>query len=164
MKPQCLCFVNMGSSGLEIVKTHPDVMPEEELKQIAIKSMPLGAKEGDFTTNTVESNVVSGYVFSIPREEERDNIGSLVAVFNTMDYQPKVINKIFSFTISELKKHNLVSTQSITDILPSLYEGMVKGELKIKVSSVVTLEMSVGESEDSDKKDKFQSFGDDIWR
>ena len=163
MKPISLCFVNMGSTGLDIVKAHPDVIPEDELKKIAIKSMPLGAKEGDFTTNTVDTNVISGYVFSIPRENERDNIGSLVAVFSSMDYQPQVINKVFSFTISELKKHGLISTQAIIEILPSLYEGMVKGVLKIKVSSIVTLEMSIGDNKE-EKKDNFQSFGDDIWK
>ncbi|MFW9925020.1 MAG: hypothetical protein ACFFDW_17230 [Candidatus Thorarchaeota archaeon] len=164
MKPQCLCLVNMGPLGLNLVRAYPDILPEEEIRKISIKSMPLGAKEGDFTTNTVDNSVISGYIFSIPSETERDNIGSLVAVFNSMDYKPKVINQIFAFTITELKKHNLVSTDSISQILPSLYEGIVKGELKIKVSSVVTLEMSFGEDNTDNKKDKFQSFGDDIWK
>jgi len=163
MKPQCLCFVNMGQNGLDIVKVHPDIIPHEELNEIAIKSMPLGAKEGDFTTNTVNSNVLSGYVFAIPQENERDNIGSLVAVFRSMDYQPQTINKIFSFTITELKKHNMLTKESIEGILPSLYDGMVKGQLKIKVSSVVTLEMMIGEEIGEKKKNKMESLGDDIW-
>ncbi|MBD3189255.1 MAG: hypothetical protein GF308_01350 [Candidatus Heimdallarchaeota archaeon] len=163
MKPQALCFVNMASDGLNIVKAHPDIIPEEELKNIAIKSMPLGAKEGDFTTNTVGSSVISGYVFSIPRDNQRPNIASLVAIFKSMDFQPKVINKVFSFTISELKKHDLVSTQSIQEILPSLYDGLVKGQLKIKVSSIVTLEMTIGDDAKDESKSHFQSFGDDIW-
>ncbi|MCF2143290.1 MAG: hypothetical protein K9W42_06275 [Candidatus Heimdallarchaeota archaeon] len=163
MKPQALCFVNMGEKGLDVVKVHPDVIPQEELTEIAVKSMPLGAKDGDFTTNTVRNNVLSGYIFSIPRENERDNIGSLVAIFKSMKYQPQIINKIFSFTIAELKKHNMVSKESITGILPSLYNGMIKGQLKIKVSSVVTIEMSFGEKEKRNKKDKLGELGDDIW-
>lgn len=164
MKPQCLCYVNMGADGFNIVKAHPDVIPEEELRNIALKSMPMGAKDGDFTTNTVGNAVISGYVFSIPSKKNRDNIGSLVAVFNSMDYQPKVINKVFSFTITELKKNNMVTDESITKILPNLYDGIVKGKLKIKISSVATLEMSVDEESSQEKSDKFQSFGDDIWK
>lgn len=162
MKPVCLCLVQMGQKGLELIESYPKVIPDEEMATIALKSMPIGAKEGDFSTNTVGKSVISGYVFRIPAaDSERDNIGSLVAVFNDMNYDPLVINKVFSFTIDGLNSYNLISVQNISEILPSLYNGIIKGELKIKVSSITTLEMTVGENKE--KKNSFDSFGEDVW-
>lgn len=162
-KPVSLCLVQMGKNGLELVRAYPEVIPEVELNQIVIKSMPLGAKEGDFITTTVGDSVIFGLVFSVPGEE-RDNIVSLTAVYNSMDFNQQMIKKVFSTTITELKKNNVASTDLFSKMLPKMFDGIVTGRLKLKISSVVTLDLEVDESMLSKKsKTKFDDFSDDIW-
>lgn len=165
MKPISLCLVQMGNKGLELVKAHPNALPKEILNQITIKSMPLGAKDGDFTSNTIGETVFSGYVFSLPTREGRDNIASLVAVYDNMRYDREAIRKLFSFTITELRKHNLVELQTIEKILPKLYTGLIEGHVKVKISSVVTLEFDFKREEEIDKdQEALNGFKKDAWK
>lgn len=163
MKPVSLCLVEMGKKGLELVRAYPEILPQEEVNNIVLKSMPLGANDGDFATNTTGTSVISSYVFSLPGEE-RTNIASLIAVFSSMNYQPQVIKKVFSFTVTELRKNNAIDKQVITDLLPKLYDGLVKGELRIKISSVVTLDLAITSELADEKKDPFDAFGEDVWK
>ena len=117
VKPVSLCLVQMGSKGLELVKAYPNVLPEEILNQIVIKSMPFNAKNGDFASSTVGDTVFSGYIFSVPSENERDNIASLVAVYNNMNYDSNSIRKVFAFTITELKKNNVADIETLSKII-----------------------------------------------
>ncbi|HUT80739.1 MAG TPA: hypothetical protein VMZ29_05995 [Candidatus Bathyarchaeia archaeon] len=165
MKPISLCLVQMGQKGLELVKAYPDVLPENTLNQIIIKSMPMGAQEGDFSSSTANDTVFSGYIFKVPSEVERSNIASLVAVYNDMKYDSESIRKVFAFTISELKKKDLVDIETLSRILPNLYTGLVEGQLKIKISSIVTLEFNFNEGKDANKDDEaLNEFGKDLWK
>lgn len=163
-KPVSLCLVQMGKYGLELVRAYPEIIPKSELNQIVIKSMPLGANDGDFITTTVGESVISGYIFSVPGEE-RNNIVSLIAVYNSMNFNQQMIKKVFSTTITELKNYNVASTELFTNILPKIYDGLVSGRLKIKISSVITLDIET-ESNSSKQaaKTKFDEFSDDIWK
>ncbi|NHJ88075.1 MAG: hypothetical protein FK734_21600 [Asgard group archaeon] len=164
MKPTSLCLIEMGRTGLELVKSYPDVLPVDELNNIILKSIPMGSNDGDFTTSTVGPNMISGYIFAIPGEQ-RQNIASLVAVFNDSNYEQQVIKKVFSFTVDELRKSEAITTEIIANILPKLYDGLVKGKLQIKISQVTSLNLEIS-SEDGtkEKKDSFDEFGDDVWR
>jgi DNA polymerase III alpha subunit (gram-positive type) len=167
MKPVALCLVHMGQKGLELVRTYPEVLPKEVLNEITIKSMPLGAKSGDFSSNVVSNdNAFSGYVFQVPSETGRDNIASLVAVFNKTDYNANLIRKVFSITINELQKNKQVKIDTISQILPGLYKGLEKGHIKVKMSSVVTIEIEI--NDDDQGKDPtvelVEDFTREIWK
>jgi len=165
MKPVSLCLVQMGTKGLELVKVYPNVLPEEILNQIVVKSMPFNAKNGDFASSTVGDAVFSGYIFSVPSENERDNIASLVAVYNNMNYDSNALRKVFAFTIAELKKNNVADMETLTKILPNLYNGLVNGRLKIKISSVVTLEFDMQYKDEKDEDlESLNGFGRDLWK
>ncbi|MBD3190754.1 MAG: hypothetical protein GF308_08920 [Candidatus Heimdallarchaeota archaeon] len=165
MKPTSLCLVQMGEKGLELVEAYPKTYSKEVLNQIVIKSMPLNAKEGDFSSATVGPAVLSGYVFSIPSIQGRDNIASLVAVFESMKYNPETIRKIFSYIIIELKKNDLVSIDTLKALLPKLYSGITQGQLRIKISSVVTLDFSIQDEEQIDEKKKsLDDFRNKMWK
>ena len=165
MKPISLCLVQMGQKGLELVKAYPDVLPEETLNQIVLKSMPMGAKEGDFTSSTAGDTVFSGYIFSIPSKVGRSNIASLVAVYNDMKYDSETIRKVFSYTVTELHQKKLDDVETITKIMPNLYKGITEGQLKIKISSVVTLEFNFQEEKAKDKNgEAINGFTKDFWK
>lgn len=166
MKPLSLCLVQMGKTGLELVKAYPDVLPENTINEIVMKSMPLSSKEGDFSSSTVDRCIFESYIFSVPGED-RNNIASLVAVFEGSDYKRDDIRKFFSFTVTELKKNQIADTEMITKILPHLYEGLIKKKVKIKISSVVTLEFDFASEEPSEKdpgKDFAEAMQDDLWK
>ncbi len=166
MKPISLCLIQMGKKGLELVKAHPDVVPESTLNQIVLKSMPMSSKEGDFSSSTADKCVFESYIFSVPGAE-RNNIATLVAVFEGSDYKREDIRRFFSFTVTELEKNQMVNIEMITKILPHLYEGLSKEKVKIKISSVVTLEFdftSEKKSEEDPGKEFAASMQDDLWK
>ena len=106
MKPISLCLTHMGKTGLELVSTYPDVLPQPLINEIVMKSMPMSAKEGDYSSSTAEGIVFESYIFHVPGEE-RNNIASLIAVFDNSEYNRQSIRKFFSFTVTELQKHKL---------------------------------------------------------
>jgi hypothetical protein len=165
IKPTSLCLVEMGKNGLELVRSYPEVLSSGELNEIIIKSMPMGSKDGDFTTSSAGPNYISGYIFAIP-SEERTNIASLVAVFNDENYEHQVIKKVFTFTVDELRKNELMDKETLSNILNKLYDGLVKGKLSINIRSETTLnfEIKTGSSDDEKEKDSLDEFGEDVWK
>ncbi len=166
MKPISLCLVQMGKNGLELVKVHPKGVPESTLNQIVLKSMPMSSKEGDFSSSTADRCIFESYIFSLPGTDRR-NIASLIAIFDGPDYKREDIRKFFLFTITELKKNQIDNIEMITKILPHLYEGLSKKKVKIKISSIVTLDFDFT-SEAKDEKDPGQAFTEsmqnDLWK
>ena len=163
MKPTSLCLIHMGQKGLELVKAHPDVLPTEETDKIVFQSIPFGSNDGDFVTRTVSNSVICGYVFSLPKiGDERSNIATLTAVYDSMEFEPQYIKKVFTLIVKELQKNAILSIELIQEILPKIYEGLVKGSFKIKVSSVVTLEFETEEDE-KPKKQPLGGFSKDVW-
>ena len=165
MKPASLCLIQMGNQGLELVTAYPKAFPDEIMNEVTIKSMPLNAKEGDFTSNTIGNLAISGFVFAIPSNEGRSNIASIVAVFEDMKYNPENIRKVFSYTIFELKKNELISMETLTEILPKLYTGLMKGRLQVKISSVVTLNFAFDDEEEAeDGQQKIDRLKSQMWK
>ena len=171
MKPNSLCLVEMGKRGLEMVTNYPNVLPQEALNEITIKSMPLGAKDGDFTSNVLTNeNAFSCYVFAVPAEIGRDNIASLVAVFDNANYNAINVRKIFSLLIQELKKQKAIDIDILSQILPALYKGFDTQKVEIKISSIVTVEISFKNEEEEEQgkqkspKDVAKSVQDEMWR
>lgn len=154
----------MGQKGLEMVEAYPKALPDDVYNKLILKCMPLGAKEGEFTTTQVEDYIFSGYVFTIPNENTRANIASLAAIFDQNISNPGNVKKIFAYTINELSKNNLVNIDTLTDILPSLFKGINEGYFKIKISSVVSLEFEIDEDESEDKiDDKIKDIRNEMW-
>ena len=152
----------MGQKGLEIVEAYPRSLPDDIYNKLVLKCMPLGAKEGEFTTTQVDDYIYSGYVFTIPSEDSRANIASLAAIFDQNISNPGNLKKVFAYTIDELRKNKLVNITTLKSILPNLYKGINEGHLKIKISSVVTLEFDF---EDNDDKidDKVKDIRNEMW-
>jgi hypothetical protein len=156
----------MGKTGLELVKIFPDTLPQQTINEVVLKSMPMSAKEGDFASSTAEGVVFESYIFGVPGED-RGNIASLVAIYDKSNYDRENVRRFFSFTIAELKKHNVADTNTLTNILPNMYEGLTKGKVRIKISSVVTLDFDF-EDKDKKEKDRGEEFLDsiqgDMWK
>jgi len=166
MKPISLCLTHMGKTGLELVSAYPDVLPQPILNEIVLKSMPMSAKEGDYSSSTAEGIVFESYIFTVPGEE-RNNIASLIAVFDNSEYSRTSIRKFFSFTVAELQKNKLGDTNTIEKILPNMFDGLAKGHVKIKISSVVTLDFDFShkEKKEKDRGEEFlDAIKDDMWR
>ena len=163
MKLTSLCLIQMGLNGLELVKAFPAVLTKKEMNKIIFQSIPFGANDGDFFTRTINKRVICGYVFSVHKiEKQRSNIATITAVFDSMDFQPIFIKNVFSLIIQELKNNNILSINLIEEILPKIYDGLIKKSFKIKVNSDVTLEFDFPQNEETTKK-PFQNFSEDVW-
>jgi hypothetical protein len=155
----------MGTKGLELVNVYPNTLPDDTMNEIVIKSMPMSAKDGDFASSTAQGCLFESYIFTVPGEQ-RNNIASLIAIFDKSNYNRDTIRKIFAYTVDEINRHNLGSTEIFSKILPNLYEGLTKGKLKIKISSVVTLDFEIeDESKKKDRGEEFlESMKGELWR
>lgn len=163
-KPISLCLVHMGKKGLELVRTYPEILPDNVLNEIVLKSMPLGAKAGDFTTNTVGDCTVSGYIFPLIGDD-RQGIGSIVAVFEHSKYNQDLVKNILAYTTKELQLNSINDKSTISTILPNLFKGFNDGQLKIKISSVVTLEFDFSEEHNNEdnSKNQINSLKNEMW-
>lgn len=155
----------MGKKGLELVEAYPEIHDSRNLNEIIIKSMPLGAKDGDFSSTTISKKVAfSSYIFTVPRNNDRDNIASIVAVFDTPNYDNLQVQYTFSEIINELKKNDLQLIETLQNLLPNILKGLSVGYLKIKVSSIVTVEIKYRmKKEKEDPRKIVKDFKDDIW-
>ncbi|MBN1328178.1 MAG: hypothetical protein JXA54_01780 [Candidatus Heimdallarchaeota archaeon] len=158
IKPLALCLVQVGKKGLEIVDSYPKILPKEIESQIAFKCMPFGAKDGDFLSANITETYFSGYVFRVPEKQGRDNLASLVVVFDTENYNPISFKKVFSLTLEKLAENNLVTLNNVQKLLPEMFNGITKGKLRIKISSIVMLEFDFEDiNEKKDKKEEIIS-------
>ena len=164
MKPLSLCISRIGVKGLELVQTYPDVIPKVILNELAIKSMPMGAKIGDFTSSSIGTICFSSYIFALPMKDSRDGIAAIIAVFPNINYDNRGIHRVFSVIISKLKEKAFLNLEVLEEILPSLFEGFKKGEIKIKISSMVSLEINFDSEEKvKEKKNNLDGFAADMW-
>jgi hypothetical protein len=163
LRPISVCLVQMGNKGLELVKAFPNVLPKALLDEIVYKSMPLAANEGDFTTNNVDHYAFSSYIFTIPGES-RLNLASLVAIYESLNYDHTKILKIFSFMIRELKKRKMKKIDSIKPLLPSLLKGFESSSFKFKLNSdTLNFEWEDDKEVIEKNEDFLKSFREDVW-
>lgn len=163
MKPLSLCLVQMGAKGLELVSSHPKVLPKQVLNELTYKSMPMGAKPGEFVSSSVGDLYYSSYIFALPREGSRNNIGAIIAVFSNMKYNIEGLRKIFSFVIKELETKTILRLDLMEEILPNLYNGFSKGNIRLKISSVATISIDFKDEID-ELVDETNGLENDLWR
>ena len=164
IKPTSICLVRLGADGFEIIKIYPDVIPKKALTEISVKCMPLGAKDGDFTSTTVTGNyVISSLVFSSPSNQFRDNISSIVAIFLSMDYNPEVIRKVFSLIVNRIRELELDLIKTLAQNIERIYQGFNRSIIKITANSQKIAEIKLDEIIKEKKEKAVRSFQDDIW-
>ncbi|MHA1155581.1 MAG: hypothetical protein ACTSQK_05685 [Candidatus Heimdallarchaeota archaeon] len=167
MKPISLCLIQMGKSGLEIVKSYPQVLPDVTLNELTYKSMPMGAKPGDFTSTTIKDVAFSSLIFEIPSTTERNNIGSIVAIFNSAEYNIGGVKKVFSIVVNELQDKRLLQMDTLMGILPELYNGFQKGQFSVEISSIAKIEFKFTDESQDDEVSvtkRAKNVSNDIWR
>ena len=155
----------MGKKGLELVESYPSKLSESELDKIIFQSIPFGAQDGDFATRTVEDKVICGYIFSLPTSaQKRANIATLTIVFDSMDFDSKLIKDMFSFMIKSLKQKSMLSINLLKEILSQIFDGLVNESLNIEISNNFKIKFSDTKNEDKKtKKTLVDSLSKDVW-
>jgi hypothetical protein len=129
--------------------------------------MPLSAKPGDFASTSVKDLAFSSYVFEIPSAgPERQNIGSLIAVYQSMSYNAHAVKNAFTVVIDQLQTKNFLEIKVLEKILPNLYQGFTKGEFIIEISSVAKIAFKFpSDDEDEDSlSSRVDNVSNDIWK
>ncbi|MBN1330005.1 MAG: hypothetical protein JXA54_11080 [Candidatus Heimdallarchaeota archaeon] len=153
----------MGKGGLDLYKIYPERLAENIMNEVVIKSMPMGAKEGDFTTVSIsDGKVFSGYIFSVPFQIGRDNIVSLIAIFDNLNYHVEVIEKNFKLIVNTLKDQNIISLELISELLPQINECFIKTKGFVKINNDLKIPVNFT-SLPLNTKDKLKDFTEDIW-
>ncbi len=163
MKPMSLCLINMGTKGLELIKSFPDVIPADSMNQLVYKTIPIGSNPGDFAQTTFNDLNLTSYIFRIPSASDRDNLASLVAIFSSADYDSKTIKQVFSWVVTELENKALLNTQTLQNILPKLFKGFSKGQFKIEITSTSTISFNFKKDEKDRNGNAIDSLADDLW-
>ncbi|NHJ85767.1 MAG: hypothetical protein FK734_09915 [Asgard group archaeon] len=154
----------MGQNGLEFVTTYPNECSPDIQKDILLKSMPLGAKDGDFISAIINLPIVmSSIVFSVPTNKGRDNIASLLVAFDSMQYNPEIIQLNFSKILNALKKQPHFNIQILTELAPKIFDGIYNA-INIKITLKHTIiKLDFNELYLKNKKDKVSAFKKDLW-
>ena len=153
----------MGKKGLELVESYPTKLTESELDKIIFQSIPFGAQDGDFATRTVEDKVICGYIFSLPAiSQKRANIATLTIVFDSMDFDSKLIKDMFSFMIESLKNRRMLSINLLREILSQIFDGLINESLYIEISNNFKIEFS-NKNNDKKKKTLVDNLSKDVW-
>ncbi|MHA1838130.1 MAG: hypothetical protein ACTSVH_09205 [Candidatus Heimdallarchaeota archaeon] len=122
------------------------------------------SKDNDFLFSAVGSKIITSYTFHVPYESDIIK-ACFVFVFKSLDFNPQKINDYFAETIEKLKQNNMLDLEIIAQILPKLYSGFKKGDIKIKVKSSVSIQINTGKKKKKRKlrKDIIETIGDDLW-
>jgi hypothetical protein len=152
----------MGTKGLELVKVFPEGISSRDLNKIALKSMPLAAQEGDYLASNFQSKYFFSYIFSVPGKN-RNNIASLVAVYDKSTFNQDQVRQVFAYVVTELKSSKLNDLKTLQTIVPNIYKGLLQKKMKIKISSVATLEFDFSEEKAKEEKEVLDDLVKDMW-
>ena len=154
----------MGQKGLEFITTYPNECSPDIQKDILLKSMPLGAKDGDFISAIINLPIVmSSMVFSVPTNEGRDNIASLLVAFDSMHYNSEIIQLNFSKILKSLKKEPNFNIQQLLDIIPKIFNAILDSA-RIKITTNHTIiKLDFKDLYEKSKKDKVSALTKDLW-
>ena len=163
MKPLALCLIYLSNKGLKCVRCYPLSISNKDLNKIVGQSMKEDSKDGDFLFSAVGSKIIASYAFHVPYESETIK-ACFVFVFKSLDFNPQKISDYFSETIEKLKQNNMLDMELIANILPKLYSGFKRGDIKIKVKSQVSIQIkSEKKKKRKPRKDIIETIGDDLW-
>ncbi|MHA1126061.1 MAG: hypothetical protein ACTSO7_10805 [Candidatus Heimdallarchaeota archaeon] len=163
MKPLALCLIYLSNKGLKCIRCYPMNISNKDLKKIVKQSMKEDSKDDEFLFSAVGSKIIASYIFHVPFEDAYIK-SCFVFVFKSVDFNPQKINDYFIETIEKLRQNNMLDLELIANILPKLYSGFTKGDIKIKVKSSVSIEIkSEKKKKRTSRKDIIKQLSDDLW-
>ena len=136
----------MKKTGPEIIATHPShFFTNEDLQTIALKSIPLNAKDGDFSTLAYKEDlVIASYVFTIREEEgKRPDLFSICAAISVDEINPMHFKKIFESIINQLKEFHELNSKMLIALISRIYQTLNDGKTEIKITKTTTLKIEI---------------------
>ncbi|NHI93818.1 MAG: hypothetical protein EAX96_15125 [Candidatus Lokiarchaeota archaeon] len=145
----------MNPAGPEIIASHPSqFFTENDLKTIALKSIPLNAKDGEFSTFLFkEELVIASYIFTIQEQEgKRPDLFSICGAISSDELNPHHFKKIFESIIQQLKEFRELNSKTLVALISRIYSTLNDGKTEIKITKTTTLKIEI--SKDNLKKIK----------
>ena len=163
MKPLVLCLIYLSDKGLKCIRNYPMNISNRDLNKVVTQSMKEDSKDGDFLFSAVGSKILASYIFHVPYQSDIIQ-ACFTFVYKSMDFNPQEINDYFTETVEKLKQNDMLDLETIANILPKLYSGIKKKDIKIKVKSQVSIQIkSERKKKRKPRKDIIESIGDDLW-
>ncbi len=159
---QNICINKMLDTGPEIIASYPpDYFSDSEKKEISLKTIPLNAKNGDFTTLAFKDDlVIASYVFTIKENpNSRPDLLAICASIESNNFNPMIFKDMFSSLIQQLKDSQVLTSKTIVALVSNLYRTLSEGKTEIKITKTTTIKVEISsdnlkEIEKAEKKKK----------
>ncbi|NHJ49991.1 MAG: hypothetical protein FK733_19520 [Asgard group archaeon] len=162
MRPKSLCFLFLGSKGLEHIRSYPEVFNKKTEMKIGLAGFPPEPEANIFTTNMMQELYVCSYMFTIPVETDL-KYALLVATYEKALDNPESIHEFFVNFVSNYTKDQKLTFQDIANDLPDIYSKIRQTYLRTKVTGSVTIEISTSGNKKVEEKDAVSEVVNDIW-
>ncbi|MHA1197812.1 MAG: hypothetical protein ACTSQF_00445 [Candidatus Heimdallarchaeaceae archaeon] len=134
-------------TGPEVVLLHPeDFLSEEEIEELSLKCMPMGSKEGDFSSIIFNGYQVAGYLSSTPPIDDqldpRDTIVSIGFLLDTYTNPTPYRNLLIDF-VDKCNKDESFNLQTLKEVIPQFLKLKDEKEITVKMHDDLTCELSL---------------------
>lgn len=140
----------MEPSGPEIISSHPPkTFSDEDLREISLKSIPLNAKDGEFSTFLFnEKTVIASYIFTIQKKENsRPNLYAICGALSPNELNPIHLKPVFASIIDQLKEFKELNTNTIVALTSKIFKTINDGKTEVKITKTTTLKIEIEKSE-----------------
>ncbi|MBD3190986.1 MAG: hypothetical protein GF308_10100 [Candidatus Heimdallarchaeota archaeon] len=157
----------VDAKGISPACTFPDNLTTKIKQEIALKSMPLGAKVGDFTTVIIDDMIFVNYVLNVVIPNNRDTLYSISVCIDEHE-NPLRIKTVLETIVSELKACNAVTPKVLDTFAKKLYQAFQGTTTEIKITKNIIISIksfnAEEEEEEEEKKSDIESrFEEELW-
>ncbi|MHA1270538.1 MAG: hypothetical protein ACTSPY_12170 [Candidatus Helarchaeota archaeon] len=146
---QNICINKMERSGPVILLQYPEnYFKNQDLTEVPLKTIPINAKEGDFTTIIFRNElIIVSYIFTLKEvENERASLYAISATIDDKKINPISFKPIFESIIEQFKACNLIKIDILKKLLPKLFSALSKDESEIKITKSCTIKIEFDNS------------------
>ena len=134
-------------TGPYVIAIYPeDILTEDERVELSLKCMPMGGKEGDFSSIVFKEYQVAAYLTTTaPIDEEidsRDTIVSIGFLLNTYTNPIPYRNLLLDF-VKKCKKDDSFNLSNLEKVLPEFIKLKTKRKIKITLDGVLFCEFKL---------------------
>ncbi|MCE7742819.1 MAG: hypothetical protein GOP50_10230 [Candidatus Heimdallarchaeota archaeon] len=134
-------------TGPEVVLLHPeDFLSKDEFEELSLKCMPMGSKEGDFSSVVFNGYQVAGFLTSTPPIDEqldpRDTIVSIGFLLDTYTNPIPYRNLLMDF-VAKCGKDESFNLSTLKEVIPEFLRLKDEKDIRIKMKDELVCELSL---------------------
>ena len=126
--------------------------------------MPIGAKDGDFSTVVINGRIFANYVIKVSEEGQRSTLYSLSIELDETE-NPVQIKKVLDHVFGELKEASVNVPSFLNDNIKQIYELLNGRKTTIEITKEIkiTVKTYTTNKEDDEKDSLDKRLEEELW-